>query len=226
MRAIWSIHDLSPATFADAAAIAARLTAAGIGPFCLLVTPAGEWPEAALAQLRAWAAAGHLVAPHGWTHRAPPPRSLYHRLHSLLLSRDTAEHLGRSEAEIRQLVQRGRDWFAANGLPAPTLYVPPAWAVGALPVSQLHACGFERIETLSGIWDATSGRRKLLPLAGFEADTRFRAAALRLLNALNVGLARLTRRPLRIAIHPHDGELLLRRDLARWIRRAPTAVLP
>lgn len=226
MRAIWSIHDVSPATIDAAAAIAARLTAAGIGPFCVLIVPAGVWTDAALAQLRAWAAAGHLIAPHGWTHLAPRPDGLYHRLHSFLLSRNAAEHLGRGKGEVREIVENGRAWFEAAGLPPPTFYVPPAWAMGALPLPEMRGYGFERVETLCGIWDAKRGRTRLLPLAGFEADTRFRAVALRVLNAANEGLARLSQRPLRIAIHPSDSKLLLSRDLARWIRAAPEAVLP
>lgn len=226
MRAIWSIHDVSPATFAGATAIAARLATAGIGPFCVLVVPTGEWTGAALDTLRAWAAEGHIIAPHGWTHLAPRPRSLSHRIHSLLLSRDAAEHLGRSRDEIREIVENGVAWFEAAGLPAPTFYVPPAWAMGALPLSEMRGFGFGSVETLTGIWDASRGRTRLLPLVGFEADTRFRAISLRLLNAANTGLARLSGRPLRIGIHPHDGELLLRRDLDRWIRLAPESVLP
>ncbi|MEO9255395.1 MAG: DUF2334 domain-containing protein, partial [Tepidiformaceae bacterium] len=83
MRAVWSVHDVSPATIDDCAAVCERLTAASIGPFCVLVVPAGDWPAAALALLRDWAAQGHLIAPHGWTHIAPRPHGLYHRLHSL-----------------------------------------------------------------------------------------------------------------------------------------------
>ncbi|MEP7214603.1 MAG: polysaccharide deacetylase family protein [Anaerolineaceae bacterium] len=226
MRAIWSIHDVSPATVNAAVAIAERLTAAGIGPFCVLVVPAGDWPEGALAQLRAWSAEGHLLAPHGWTHRAPKPRGLYHRLHSLLLSREAAEHLGRSKAGVREIVENGRAWFEANDLPAPIFYIPPAWAMGVLPLREMAGYGFERVETLTGIWDARKRRTRLLPLIGFEADTRFRAASLHVLNAINITLARLSGRPLRIGIHPDDGHLLLADDLDRWIRRAPGALLP
>ena len=178
-----------------------------------------EIPLGALAQQ------GYIFG-HGWTHIAPKPRGLYHRLHSLLLSRDAAEHLGRSEGEIRQVIEKGRSWFAANGLPAPTFYVPPAWAMGALRLNEMATYGFHRVETLTGIWDAERRRTRLLPLIGFEADTRFRAISLRVLNAANIMLAKLSRRPLRIGIHPSDSGLLLAHDLARWIRAAPEAVLP
>lgn len=226
MRAIWSIHDVSPSTINAATVIAERLTAAGIGPFCVLVVAAGEWPQSALAQLRAWSTEGQVLAAHGWTHHAPKPRGLYHRLHSVLLSRDSAEHLGRSKTEIREIVTNGRAWFVANNLPMPTFYVPPAWAMGALPLSEMSRLGFERVETLTGIWDAKKRRTRRLPLAGFEADTRVRAISLRLLNTVNLGLARLSGRPLRIGIHPNDGRLLLADDLERWIGAAPEAVLP
>ncbi len=57
-------------------------------------------------------------------------RSAYHRLHAALISRDVAEHLSRPAHELVALVHRCHGWFAAHGLPAPTLYVPPAWALG------------------------------------------------------------------------------------------------
>jgi predicted deacetylase len=221
VRAIWSVHDVSPTTIELAAAIVERLEARKRGPIWILIVPAGEWPAAALAQLRCWAATGHELVLHGWAHEAPAVHGLYHRLHSALLSRDAAEHLGRDEADIRALVEAGRAWFAANGLPAPRVYVPPAWAMGALPLRAMGRYGFDRVETLSGIWDARHGRGWRLPLIGFEADTRFRAVSLRTLNAANVALARLSGRPLRIAIHPFDPELFLGPDLARWLERAP-----
>jgi len=226
MQAYWSVHDVSPPTFALATGIVARLSSAGVGRVSILVVPEGEWPEACIAQLRAWADEGHLVALHGWSHRAPSPRGLYHRLHSLLLSRDAAEHLGRTREEVVAIVDRGVEWFAQKGLSAPAFYVPPAWAMGALRPVDLRRRGFASVETLTGIRDLERRRVRLLPLVGFEADTRARAVALRGLNAANEGLARLTGRPLRIAIHPHDESLLLHSDLDRWIERRVRGLRP
>lgn len=217
MPALWSVHDVMPGTFERCARIVARLEAAGVGPLSILVTPAGEWPPEAVAELRAWAARGHELAAHGWTHKSPPPKGLYHRIHSLVLSRDAAEHLGRSRAEAAEIVTRSRDWFAANGLPTPVFYVPPAWAMGAMPMREMRELGFTRVETLMGVHDIRRGSLRLLPLAGFEADTWFRAVSLRALNAINVLLGRVTRRPVRFAVHPDDFELRLGGALRRAI---------
>jgi predicted deacetylase len=123
-------------------------------------------------------------------------------------------------------VHRSRDWFIANGLPAPALYVPPAWGVGKLSRATLHRAGFAQLETLGGITSVRTGKSKLLPLAGFEADTDFRAAFVRASNALNLVLARVTKRPIRVAVHPGDERLLLHRKLDEWIakRWTPLAV--
>ena len=55
-----------------------------------------------------------------------------------------------------------------------------------------------------------------MPLLGFEADRRWRRAALRLNNALNLRRAR-RGATWRVAIHPHDLRLLMRGDLERLL---------
>ena len=226
LPAFWSVHDVSPATIDRAAGLVERLERAGIAPLTMLVVPAGDWPEAAVEQLRAWAATGHLLAAHGWTHQAAARRTLGHRIHGFLLSRDAAEHLSRSEEEVESIVERSASWFTANGLPAPRLYAPPAWARGALPDREFHDLGFDLIETLTGITETATGKRRLLPLAGFEADTRFRAISVRVLNAGNLALARLSKRPIRIAVHPDDDRLLLSRQLDAWMTKRWKPLLP
>jgi uncharacterized protein len=226
LPAFWSIHDVSPATLDRASALVEQFERAGITPLTVLVVPAGDWPPLAIEQLRTWAARGHVLAAHGWSHQAVTNRTLGHRVHSFLISRDAAEHLSRSPAEIESLVERSASWFVAQDLPAPTFYVPPAWAVGRLPASRFRGFGFALIETLTGVADTNTGKRRLLPLAGFEADTRFRAISVRLLNALNLSLARLSKRPIRVAVHPNDAQLLLQMDLAAWTVKPWLPLLP
>jgi predicted deacetylase len=226
LPAFWSVHDVSSATIDRASALVERLDRAGITPLTILVVPAGDWPPLAIEQLRTWAARGHLLAAHGWSHEAVSHRTPGHRVHSFLISRDAAEHLSRSPAEIESLVERSASWFVARDLPAPTFYIPPAWAVGRLPARRFRGFGFALIETLTGVTDTNSGKRSLLPLAGFEADTRFRAISVRLLNALNLCLARLSKRPIRVAVHPGDAQLLLHRDLAAWTAKPWVPLLP
>jgi predicted deacetylase len=97
-------------------------------------------------------------------------------------------------------------------LPAPSLYVPPAWAMGRISRAGLRKLPFRYYETISGVYDAQADRFIRLPLLGFEADTRIRATALKLSNVLNRRLAN-AHRELRFAIHPTDFELYLARDL-------------
>ena len=100
-------------------------------------------------------------------------------------------------------------WFIRNGLTPSPLYVPPAWALGALTPAQLAGLPFRYVETLSGVHDTHKGTFIRLPLAGFEADTAFRAWMLRFFNAINISQSRRTGIPIRIGLHPDDFELRL-----------------
>lgn len=217
-----SVHDVMPQTLDRVAGILAALEAAGAGTATLLVVPGVGWTGETLDRLHGLLARGHTLAGHGWQHRCARIRGLRHRLHSALISRDVAEHLCLDAAGIEALIRRCGEWFPRHGLPQPDTYVPPAWAMGSIPRRHLHGLGFRYFETLTGLYDAGSGRFRLLPLAGFEADTRFRALVLRGLNRAALALAA-PGRPLRLAIHPHDPELLLARDLERLIGRAAGA---
>jgi len=215
---IWSVHDVTPSTLDRAAEIVDLLVASGAGPLAVLVVPDGQWTDDQIAPLRRWEHDGHMLAAHGWSHHAEPPRGVYHRLHSALLSRDAAEHLGRSRGDVLDIVRRGEAWFGAAGLQPPRLYVPPAWALGALPLAAFDETSFRWVETLSGIYDTRSRRWHRLPLVGFEADTRFRARSLRMLNAANLALGAALRRPVRAGVHPDDLSLLLAREALGLIR--------
>jgi hypothetical protein len=115
------------------------------------------------------------------------------------------------------LIQRCFDWFPGVDLPAPKLYVPPAWAMGSLRISHLRHLPFVWYEILRGFVEGSTGRLRWLPLAGFEADTTFRRVSVRLWNGANVVLAKRVRGPLRISIHPDDLDLLLGADLKRMV---------
>ncbi len=214
MRAIiWSVHDVTPSTLDRTAEIVDLLVASGGRSLAILVVPDGDWTSDHLNTLRSWERAGHILAAHGWSHRALPPRGVYHRLHAALLSRDAAEHLGRPRDEVLDIVRRSQAWFTDAGLQPPRLYVPPAWALGALPLSVFDATSFQWVETLTGIYDTKGGRWHRLPLVGFEADTRVRAWSLRVSNAANLALGATLRRPVRVGLHPDDLTLLLAREV-------------
>jgi len=221
IRALVSIHDLMPRTMAQVETILQFLRQAGVPPVTLLVVPGQPWPPEQLDRLRELGAGGHELAAHGWSHHTRP-RRLWHRIHSRLVSRDVAEHLALGGADITALMRRSREWFREQDLPEPVLYVPPAWALGPARRRDLEAQPFRLIETTRGLLHLDDrGRRRLqrLPLAGFEADTPWRAHFLRHWNRLQAGAALYRDVPLRIAIHPQDFGLRLAQPLRALLRQ-------
>ena len=215
-----SVHDVMPQTLPEVERIL-RTLLNKVPPkaVLLLVVPGLDWSEEQRGLLKQWQREGYELAGHGWRHQTRRVSTLYHRLHRWLLSRDAAEHLSLTPAELTALIQANADWFPAHGLKPPKVYVPPAWAPGRLSPHDLTAAGFECLETTSGLVNLTTGKRRALPLVGFEADTRARAMFLRVWNRLNARLARPTR-PVRLSIHPFDASYLLADQLAAMIAQA------
>lgn len=199
-----SIHDVAPHTLDPVREMLAVLREAGIDRVMLLVIPGAPWQPEELEQLRNWAGQGHVLAGHGDTHHADRIDTFFHKLHAKLLSRDVAEHLSRSEDEIADLMLRNHAWFARHGLPAPTHYVPPAWALGRISRERLRELPFRTVEVLRGVLQVETGLLHRMPLLGYEADTAFRAGFLRSFNAWNLFRARQSGRCARISLHPYD----------------------
>ncbi|WP_108125222.1 DUF2334 domain-containing protein [Saccharospirillum mangrovi] len=216
--AIVSLHDVMPDTLDD---VRWWLThwLADVPPadLTLLVVPGLDWQPAQLEQLRAWQQQGYELAGHGWQHRVRRISTLYHRLHSTFVSRQAAEHLSLSEAELIELIERNYQWFTDNDFQSPELYVPPAWALGQLGTTARRHLPFRYLESTAGFHDLHAGRFHALPLAGFEADARWRVPSLRLWNGLNRRVAT-AQRALRLSIHPHDHRYYLADDLQRWLQ--------
>lgn len=215
LRAHATIHDVRPDTLDRVARLLDLLRPAG-SRVALLVVPGLDWTAAGVSRLAAWAEAGYELAGHGWVH-GRAPRTLYHRLHALVISRDQAEHLSATREEIRSLVARGRAWFDDHDLPAPTYYVPPAWALGALHPADLSELGYRVAEVQWGFHDLEGGGFHRTPLIGFEADTRIREWALGVFNAAQVAVARRGGRPLRLGLHPFDLELRRAEEAVRRV---------
>lgn len=218
-----SIHDVMPATLPLVGELMDRLEAHELLPVTLLVVPGADWKDRDLEWLRNWQSRGAELAGHGWSHRARHIRGWKHRLHSTLISRDAAEHLALGRKDIERLMLDCHAWFPANGLPEPTLYVPPAWALGAVPLSGLQALPYRHLETLTGVYCRDRSEFRRLPMTGYEADTRLRAFGVRLWNGLNLQWAG-EHRPLRLGIHPTDLQLKLADDLKALIREGGTAL--
>jgi len=203
-----------PSTLGCVRDIIERLPAPCLDNLILLVVPGLDWTDDQLKALHGWQAGGIRLAGHGWTHETREVRRLYHRLHSLFISRRAAEHLCLTAAEIEDMLVRNRAWFRRNGFDVPALYVPPAWALGPISSDALARTGWRYLETTSAIVDIETGRSLALPLVGFEADTWLRQVSLGLFNRLNELIAS-ERRPLRVAIHPFDYDHRLSAQLER-----------
>jgi predicted deacetylase len=216
MHATVSIHDVMPHTLDGIHALAELIPDRHKSKVLLLVVPGVEWSTVQIDQLKQLCDAGFPLAGHGWQHRTPYIRSLYHRLHSLLVSRQVAEHLSYSREELNDLLQRNYEWFTDKKLPFPETYVPPAWAMGKLTHKDLKALPFRYYEDTQGLYDSTTDSYKRLPLAGFEADTRLREYFLRPWNSLNNWLASPTK-PLRISLHPYDLDYRLGKQLRHFM---------
>lgn len=219
MKGLVSVHDLMPETMDRVETILDWLSQRSVPPATLLVVPGRLWTASGLDRLRQLAEAGHELAAHGWRHETQP-RRFWHRLHATFISRNVAEHLNLDSADIADLMLRSHRWFLEQGIPAPNLYVPPAWALGKISPKHLAELPYRQIETIFGLLqrDPTGGYwMQKLPLTGYEADTILRAAFLRKWNAWQAISAKRTNRPLRISIHPDDLSLRLRSQLQTQI---------
>jgi len=216
--ALISIHDVMPETLPAVDVLLLALGQIPARAVTLLVVPGRAWQQSDIAWLHTQQGKGYSLAGHGWLHRCEKPQTLYHRMHSLLLSRNVAEQLSLPRAEIHQLMARCHRWFTDQGLRGPTLYVPPAWAMGDIDRPLLRTLPFKRYETLRGIYHADCDVFDPLPLTGYEADTSLRRLFLRGFNTFHRHRAANAGLPLRIGIHPHDLENRLAADLLRDLR--------
>lgn len=212
MEAIVSIHDVMPATLDRVRNIIDEMPATCLENLVLLIVPGLDWRASEVEQLREWQDDGMVLAGHGWRHEVSSIKGAYHRLHSLIISRNAAEHLSLTPDEIADLIERNFCWFVDHGLDSPELYVPPAWAMGSISRDRLAASPYRYFEVTSGLIDAQTGRVNRLPLVGFEADNIVREFMLRLSNLGNEVLANVLP-PLRISIHPYDLEYRIAGDL-------------
>jgi predicted deacetylase len=219
-----SIHDLMPQTMPAVRETIALLEQHHISPVTLLVVPGTGWSRTDIDELRALQRAGYRLAGHGWRHRVERIRRPYHRLHSLLISRDVAEHLDLDSDGIIDLIGRCHHWFADHGLEPPALYVPPAWAMGRVSAVQLiEDTPFGLYEDFNGVFDARNGRYHRIPMLGYEADQAIRVPIIRSWNALNRWRGAHNGR-LRIGLHPYDFGLRMGAQLARDLATYSAAI--
>lgn len=216
MRVLLSIHDVMPSTMDKVAKIIDLIAPENHHRVMLLVVPGLDWQPEQIAQLHQWAEQGFQLVGHGWKHHTEQIDSWFHKLHALFISRNVAEHLSISSDAELALMQQNRQWFTDQSLPVSDWYVPPAWAFGKLEAKRRARSGYRFFESTFFVYDGRSQQYKWLPMMGYEADTWLRQVSVKLWNAMNRMMA--GRRPIRMAIHPGDLDLLLsdtvRRDLA------------
>ncbi|CUJ21185.1 polysaccharide deacetylase family protein [Cognatishimia activa] len=218
MKTLVSIHDVMPDTMGEVAEQLQICRHLGVEKVTLLVVPGLSWSSSQIEQIRQWQEEGYELAAHGWHHKCETISTLKHQLHSVLLSRDVAEHLCLTSGEIAKLMIRSGNWFEDNGFNRPELYVPPAWALGEITEKALAETGFRMVETLRGVRFPQSGERVSLPLVGFEADTAVRALALTVFNGFSTRAS--NNRLLRVSLHPHDHKLRLQNNLRTILRNS------
>ncbi|MDO6461826.1 polysaccharide deacetylase family protein [Granulosicoccaceae sp. 1_MG-2023] len=213
-----SIHDVMPQTLSRCEDLFDLCTQQAITPVTLLVVPGQHWTAADLVRLRAMLSSGAVLAGHGWQHqvdRAQLRGPLAH-LHSLLMSGDVAEHLALDSDAIAALIRRCHGWFAAQGLPEPALYVPPAWAMGRISRTALAALPFSLYEYFGGVYAVDAKAFRASPVAGFEA-AGWRVPVVGAWNALARRRAMLAGQ-WRISLHPDDLSLGLRHQLRQLLQ--------
>ncbi len=218
MKCNISIHDVSPDNLNLINEIIIDLSEKhGIKKITLLIIPGLSWSQNHIDRLRHWQQKDKIeLAAHGWEHKSDTPRSLFHYLHSKFISDDCAEHLSKSNSEIIKIMKNSFEWFQNNGLNAPTLYVPPAWALGNINKGDLQSLPFNEIEVMSGVF--VENRFVFIPLIGFETKTYFRFITVKILNKINYILQK-NIGVIRIALHPNDFNLLLKKDIDKYLSK-------
>lgn len=224
MKLMVSIHDVMPESLDRVVRITEYMDSLHLDPAPLLVSPGCDWSREQLRTLKTLFRKGHEPAGHGWLHHASAWGGLYHRLHGLILSRRQAEHLALDKDSLKRMVADCHAWFSINNLPAPKMYVPPAWAMGDLNRKDLGILPFRWYETLSGIYDSAADRLYPLPLTGFQADTTTRKVFLGVFNRINLLAGRLKPVAVRVAVHPHDFQLRLADQLQGILSKADSKI--
>ena len=223
MKFYVSIHDATPQNLDDIESIIQILqNQFDINKICILVIPGLNWNEIQLQRLRSWQKDGLEIAAHGWNHKAQDKKSFYHKIHSILMSANCAEHLSKKRQEIVKIIRHSYNWFIINDFKKPLLYVPPAWALGKITKQDLDRLAFTHYECTTGM--VHNKKYCFLPLLGFKEKTYIGAMLRRFFNSLNYFMAYFTG-SIRIAIHPKDFTLYLKKDIEKYLSRSSEAVL-
>lgn len=202
-----SVHDVAPATGAQAAAWRVHLARRQV-PATWLVVP-GPWRGALLAQdtaLVAWlhdrVRAGDEVAQHGWEHRAVPDGPAWGRAVATLVARGCAEFATIGEEEAAQRLRWGRRVLEDLGLP-PLGFTAPGWLTSPGAWRALAAEGYRYATSHTAVADLVTGVRHGALALSTRAGGLTEAVGAAVLPRLAARLAA-RGRPVRVALHPED----------------------
>ena len=204
-----SIHDVAPGTWDDCVRLQQALRAVADIPLTWLVVPRfhGRAPPAPAMEraLEGLLSEGHELALHGYTHldSAPPRPGLRRRFMRTVFTEGEGEFAAIGEADARQRIALGLDWFSQRGWPVRG-FVPPAWLLGDAAWRALREFPFEYTTTM-GHFHFLPGQDALFsPSLVYAA----RNAAGRMLSppAADALALLLARAPLvRLGLHPRDA---------------------
>lgn len=155
-----SIHDVSPLTRAETAAILEELRALGIPQTSLLVIPNhhGRGHFLGDADFCAWlktlAAAGHEIVMHGYRHQRErrADESARAKMVTRFYTADEGEFFDIGEPEARALVSKSREEFRSIGLD-PRGFIAPAWLLSPQAETALRNLGCEYTTRLATVSD-------------------------------------------------------------------------
>ena len=222
MRYYISIHDVAPENINTIENIVNVLRFKyNITKLSLLIIPGLNWNTEQIKKMKNWQVQGIQVVAHGWTHVAQKKKSFLHIIHSFIISKDCAEHLSKNREDIVHLINKSFNWFIKNNFESPTLYVPPAWALGKINRNDIFLLPFDMVECTTGMF--YKGKYRFLPLIGFEAKTLIRSKLLKFFNVINFIFGKLVG-IVRITVHPNDFNLLLSDDVKMYLNNANNTI--
>ncbi|EDY18893.1 conserved hypothetical protein [Chthoniobacter flavus Ellin428] len=205
-----SLHDVSPLTHVECAAILEELRALGVARTSLLVIPDHHHKGHMLADpafgawLREQATNGHEVVIHGYHHQRPrrDGEKWSTKLTTRFYTADEGEFYDLGGAATTELVTKARAEFSQLGL-IPAGFIAPAWLLGAEAETALRGLHCEYTTRLAHVLDFRTGRTFPSQSLVWSVRSAWRRQMSLAWNALL--FKRLVPNPLmRISIHPVD----------------------
>lgn len=205
-----SLHDVSPHTQPECAAILGELRALGVPHASLLVIPDHHHKGHMLANanfaawLREQAAAGHEIVAHGYYHQRArrTGESVPAKLTTRFYTADEGEFYDLDRATATALVAQARQEFAQLGVTTAG-FIAPAWLLSAEAENALRDLHCEYTTRLASVLDLRTGRATASQSQVWSVRSGWRRQMSLAWNALL--FRRLRKNPLlRISIHPVD----------------------